>query len=108
LKELPENCRTMCEVSDQEFIVSNLLHATNASPFWFYKLFVMCWQMWIQSTHMSDRRWRSTELPENLRPLFTSSSQVKTNWFAASLKPFQNDWFTTVTSHLIFLRAHLL
>jgi hypothetical protein len=33
LKELPKNCRTMCEVSDEEFMVSNLLHATNASPF---------------------------------------------------------------------------
>jgi hypothetical protein len=33
LKELPENCRTMCEVSDEEFMVSNLLHATNASLF---------------------------------------------------------------------------
>jgi hypothetical protein len=33
LKELPENCRTMCEVSDEEFMVSNLIHATNASPF---------------------------------------------------------------------------
>jgi hypothetical protein len=67
----------MCEVSDEEFMVSNLLHATNASLFWFYKLFVTCWQMWIQLTHMSDRHWRSTELPKNLRPLFTGSSQVK-------------------------------